>query len=248
MPVPLQNQKFPLWPSFPLINKPFNLNKLHSSAISKRRHLHCQLLTTLWGEELCPLLKGLPCCILCLGFGINGAQSSQLSGWYPFKGIISQNCWGRAQFSFASECGANCLTVMASLFGRCRTCRRNLLSSLARRVSSVLTKYKLEPSMDEDWWKVTRPRAQIRPSLSSIGSQRVGHDWSGSACTHVLEKEMATHSSILAWRIPGTEEPGGLRSIGSHRVGHDWSDSACIACMHACGFWPPLLARKNGQI
>ena len=38
---------------------------------------------------------------------------------------------------------------------------------------------------------------------------------------HALEKEMATHSSILAWRIPGMEEPGGLPSIGSHRVGHD---------------------------
>ena len=38
---------------------------------------------------------------------------------------------------------------------------------------------------------------------------------------HVLEKEMATHSSVLAWRIPGTGEPGGLPSMGSHRVGHD---------------------------
>ena len=38
---------------------------------------------------------------------------------------------------------------------------------------------------------------------------------------HALEKEMATHSSVLAWRIPGTEEPGGLPSMGSHRVGHD---------------------------
>ena len=41
-----------------------------------------------------------------------------------------------------------------------------------------------------------------------------------------LEKEMATHSSVLAWRIPGTGEPGGLPSMGSHRVGHDWSDLA----------------------
>ena len=39
-----------------------------------------------------------------------------------------------------------------------------------------------------------------------------------------LEKEMATHSSVLAWRIPGTGEPGGLPSMESHRVGHDWSD------------------------
>ena len=38
---------------------------------------------------------------------------------------------------------------------------------------------------------------------------------------HVLEKEMATHSSVLAWRISGTGEPGGLLSMGSHRVGHD---------------------------
>ena len=37
----------------------------------------------------------------------------------------------------------------------------------------------------------------------------------------VLEKEMATHSSVLTWRIPGTGEPGGLPSLGSHRVGHD---------------------------
>ena len=43
---------------------------------------------------------------------------------------------------------------------------------------------------------------------------------------HALEKEMATHSSVLAWRIPGTEEPGGLPSMGLHRVGHDWSDLA----------------------
>ena len=43
---------------------------------------------------------------------------------------------------------------------------------------------------------------------------------------HALEKEMATHSSVFAWRIPGTGEPGGLPSMGSHRVGHDWIDLA----------------------
>ena len=43
---------------------------------------------------------------------------------------------------------------------------------------------------------------------------------------HALEKEMATHSSVLAWRIPGVAEPGGLPSMGSHRIGHDWSDLA----------------------
>ena len=63
---------------------------------------------------------------------------------------------------------------------------------------------------------------------------------------HALEKEMATHSSVLAWTIPGTGEPGGLPSMGSHRVGHDWSDLAapfliglfaclflsCISCLY----------------
>ena len=46
---------------------------------------------------------------------------------------------------------------------------------------------------------------------------------------HALEKKMATHFSVLAWRIPGTGEPGGLPSIGSHRIRHDWSDLAAAA-------------------
>ena len=48
----------------------------------------------------------------------------------------------------------------------------------------------------------------------------------------ILEKEMATHSSVLAWRIPGTEEPGRLPSMGSHRVGHNWNDLAAAACRY----------------
>ena len=62
----------------------------------------------------------------------------------------------------------------------------------------------------------------------------------------ILEKEMATHSSVLAWRIPGTGEPGGLSSMGSHWVGHDWSDLAAAAAVFCeYGFsvsvlWCPL--------
>ena len=48
---------------------------------------------------------------------------------------------------------------------------------------------------------------------------------------HALEKEMATHSSVLAWRIPGMGEPGGMPSMGLHRVGHDWSDLAAAAAI-----------------
>ena len=50
---------------------------------------------------------------------------------------------------------------------------------------------------------------------------------------HALEKEMATHSSVIAWRIPGTGEPGGLLSMGSHRLGYDWSDLAAAAAAAA---------------
>ena len=57
--------------------------------------------------------------------------------------------------------------------------------------------------------------------LQSMGSLRVGHDFTFTFHFHELEKEMATHSSFLAWRIPGMGEPGGLPSMGSHRVGHD---------------------------
>ena len=54
---------------------------------------------------------------------------------------------------------------------------------------------------------------------------------------HALKKEMATRSSVLAWRIPGTEESGGLPSMGSHRVGHDWSDLAAGALCSAERNW-----------
>ena len=59
--------------------------------------------------------------------------------------------------------------------------------------------------------------------LQSMGSLGVGHDFTFTFTFHfhALEKEMATHSSVLAWRIPGMGEPGGLPSVGSHRVGHD---------------------------
>ena len=69
------------------------------------------------------------------------------------------------------------------------------------------------------WWAVVR------------GVARVRHDWATSLSLftfhfHALEKEMATHSGVLAWRISGTGEPRGLPSTGSHGVGHDWSDLA----------------------
>ena len=76
----------------------------------------------------------------------------------------------------------------------------------------------LENPMDgEAWWAAVHGVAEGRTWLS---------DFTLTFHFHALEKEMATHSSVLAWRIPGTGEPGGLPSRGLHRVGHDWSDLA----------------------
>ena len=70
------------------------------------------------------------------------------------------------------------------------------------------------------WWAAVHGVAEGRTRLS---------DFTFTFYFHALEKEMATHSSVLAWRIPGTGEPDGLPSMGSHRVGHDWSDLAAVA-------------------
>ena len=60
---------------------------------------------------------------------------------------------------------------------------------------------------------------------------------------------MATHSSVLAWRIPGTGEPGGLLSMGSHRVGHDWSDLAAVAAtLRICLVWDVLLPSLHREV
>ena len=63
---------------------------------------------------------------------------------------------------------------------------------------------------------------------------------------HALEKEMATHSNVLAQRIPGTGEPGGLPSMGSHRVGHDWSDLA--AAVAAADDWIHIKFKTQAKL
>ena len=66
---------------------------------------------------------------------------------------------------------------------------------------------------------------------------------------HALENEMATHSSVLAWRIPGTRETGGL-SLGSTRVGHDWSDLTAVAAAAASSWrrqWQPTPVLLPGK-
>ena len=79
----------------------------------------------------------------------------------------------------------------------------------------------LENPMDGGvWWAAVPGVAKSQTQLSNF---------TFTFHFHALEKEMATHSSVLAWRIPGTGEPGGLPSMGSYRIGHDWSDLAAVA-------------------
>ena len=75
------------------------------------------------------------------------------------------------------------------------------------------------------WWVAVHGVAKSQTWLS---------DFTLTFHFHALEKEMATHSSVLAWRIPGTAEPGGLLSMGSHRVRHDWRELAAAAAAASC--------------
>ena len=79
----------------------------------------------------------------------------------------------------------------------------------------------LENPMDGGaWWAAVHGVVKSRTWLS---------DFTFTFHFRALEKEMASHSSVFTWRIPGTREPGGLPSMGLHRVGHDWSDLAVAA-------------------
>ena len=91
----------------------------------------------------------------------------------------------------------------------------NMMSRLVNgEGNGTLLQYScLENPMDGgSWWAAVYGVAQSRTRLSNF---------TFTFHFHALEKEMAAHSSVLAWRIPGTEEPRGLQSMGSQRVGHD---------------------------
>ena len=87
------------------------------------------------------------------------------------------------------------------------------------------------------WWAAVHGVAKSQTRLS---------DFTFTFHFHALEKEMATHSSVLAWRIPGTREPGGLPSMGSHRVRHNWSDLAAAAAGDSDGKESTYQCRKPG--
>ena len=91
------------------------------------------------------------------------------------------------------------------------------------------------------WWAAVHGIMKSRTQLSNF---------TFTFHFHALEKEMAAHSSVLAWRIPGTAEPDGLTSMGSLRVGHDWSDLAAAAAAISFPLWKQVwsLCYQNWEI
>ena len=129
-----------------------------------------------------------------------------------FRKLISGHRTGKGQFSFQSQRKAmskNAQTTAQLHSSQC-SCLEN-------------------PRDGGAWWAAIYGVAQSWTRLSAF---------TFTFHCHALEKEMATHSSVLAWRIPGTGEPGRLPSMGSHRVGHDWSD---LAVAVFCSIYVPFM-------
>ena len=92
-----------------------------------------------------------------------------------------------------------------------------------RSIFNLSFEWSQNPMDGGAWWAAVHGVARIQTRLS---------DFTFTCHVRALKKEMAAHSSILAWRITGTADPGGLPSMGSHRVGNDWSDLAAAAAIN----------------
>ena len=116
-----------------------------------------------------------------------------------------------------------CRSEISPLFELCF--KVSLRAPVGEDIGTPLQYSYLENPMDGGaWWSAGHGVDRNRIRLS---------DFTFPFHFHALEKEMATHSSVLACRIPGTGEPGGLPSLGSHKVGHNWSNLAAAAAARA---------------
>ena len=189
-----------------------------------------------FGFCLCPSLPAPACrvsssaplaptgCHLCVGFSAVLVLCAPTEGGWGLVLATKPGARGGRQSS-----GFRALIIWSNM----------IYSELGRdfaggmKASNQLTLKDYPGLAEEPWCNHGGPSKQ---QTKAEGSEEGGRGrsenfepWKRLYCDNLVEKEMATHSSVLAWRIPGTEEPGGLPSVGSHRVGHDWSDLAVAA-------------------
>ena len=105
-------------------------------------------------------------------------------------------------------------------------CLYHILISAAKLKGNFLERYSKQMAPHSSTWKSCLENPMGRgfwwAAVHGVARSRIRlNDFTLTFHFHALEKEMATHSSVLAWRIPGTGEPDGLPSMGLHRVGHD---------------------------
>ena len=145
---------------------------------------------------------------------------------FPLKLQRWSTGWRRCGYLFGSRrktCRKSTLTLLKAirsyvtvnlLMGNASQLNLNSHIVVGREGNGTPLQYScLETPIDGGaWWAAVHGVARSRTRLSNF---------TFTFHFHVLEKETATHSSVLAWRIPGMGEPGGLPSVGSHRVGHD---------------------------
>ena len=154
------------------------------------------------------------------GWGLLGWPKSLFGFFYKMLWKIRTSFWANP-YNTASLI----TSVMSDSLQPCR------LYTVVEGDGTPLQYSCLENPMDwGTWWAAVHGVARSRTWLS---------DFTFTFHFHALEKEMATHSGVLAWRIPGTGEPGGLPSMRLHRVGHDWSDLAAAADCSLSGFLSP---------
>ena len=103
---------------------------------------------------------------------------------------------------------------------------------------AIITDLSITLNRNCTWYPISHPLCSKKKNPKNQFSSK----WFGTIYGYSSEKAMALHSSTLAWKIPWTEEPGGLQSMGPHRVGHDWSDLAAAAS------WTFLLQERVRKI
>ena len=158
-------------------------------------------------------------CLLCSSH----SQHLMLSAWslrsFPReipRSLATSLCGQQSLFAFRDCTWYHCASIASTNMTCLALKGGNAWSDLDIPSNSCL-----ENPMDGGaWWAAVHGVTKSWTRLS---------DFTFAFHFPALEKEMATHSSALAWKIPGMGEPGGLPSMGSHRVGHDWSDLAAAA-------------------